>query len=67
MDDLSQSNLYTDQQVMRNTQVRIRMRHSVSADAELNDVTGLALSGGGVRYATFNLGLLQAMQRHDAL
>jgi hypothetical protein len=52
---------------MRDEQLRIRMRRSVSADAKLNDVTGLVLSGGGVRSATFNLGLLQAMQCHDAL
>jgi predicted acylesterase/phospholipase RssA len=29
------------------------------------DATGLALSGGGIRSATFNLGIIQALQRHD--
>ena len=31
------------------------------------DVVGLALSGGGIRSATFNLGLLQAFQRYGFL
>src|SRR5438045_1918874 len=30
-------------------------------------LTGLALSGGGIRSATFNLGLLQALARHEKL
>lgn len=29
--------------------------------------TGLALSGGGIRSATFNLGLIQALAKHDLL
>ncbi len=29
-----------------------------------NDLAGLALSGGGIRSATFNLGLMQALDRH---
>lgn len=33
------------------------------ADTWSEDVTGLALSGGGVRSATFNLGVLQALAR----
>jgi choline dehydrogenase-like flavoprotein len=38
---------------------------SFDSDAAMwkDDVTGLALSGGGVRSATFNLGILQAMAR----
>ena len=35
--------------------------------AELPDLTGLALSGGGIRSATFCLGLLQSLARHDKL
>lgn len=31
------------------------------------DAVGLALSGGGIRSATFNLGLLQALERHNVL
>ena len=30
-------------------------------------LTGLALSGGGIRSATFNLGILQALARHGLL
>ena len=33
------------------------------AAAEADDLVGLALSGGGIRSATFNLGLLQALER----
>ena len=32
-----------------------------------DDLTGIALSGGGVRSATFGLGVLQALARHDLL
>ncbi|MDD3591269.1 MAG: hypothetical protein PHO65_01350 [Sulfurovum sp.] len=32
-----------------------------------NDAVGLALSGGGVRSSTFNLGLLQALERYGIL
>lgn len=31
------------------------------------DLAGLALSGGGIRSATFNLGLLQKLRQHDLL
>ncbi len=31
------------------------------------DAVGLALSGGGIRSATFNLGLLQALERYHFL
>ena len=36
-------------------------------DHELDDLTGIALSGGGVRSATFALGVLQALAHHDLL
>ena len=32
-----------------------------------DDLTGIALSGGGIRSATFGLGVLQALARHDLL
>jgi hypothetical protein len=32
-----------------------------------SDLTGIALSGGGIRSATFALGVLQALARHDLL
>jgi Patatin-like phospholipase len=35
--------------------------------AEVTDVVGLALSGGGIRSAAFSLGVLQALNHHDAL
>src|SRR5262245_40298646 len=31
------------------------------------NLTGIALSGGGIRSATFSLGVLQALARHDVL
>ncbi|NOQ14128.1 MAG: hypothetical protein GQ583_06575 [Methyloprofundus sp.] len=33
----------------------------------LNDLTGLAFSGGGIRSATFSLGIMQALAHHDLL
>jgi len=37
------------------------------ADAVRDNLVGLALSGGGIRSATFNLGFLQGLARHQAL
>ena len=45
---------------------RIKAKVAGRNDPE-NDAFGLALSGGGVRSATFNLGLLQALQRGGIL
>jgi choline dehydrogenase-like flavoprotein len=39
----------------------------LSGDRWSEDVTGLAISGGGIRSATFNLGLLQALARVHCL
>src|SRR5205823_5645359 len=36
----------------------------VDPDTWTDDVTGIGLSGGGIRSATFNLGVLQALARH---
>lgn len=66
MDD-SCSNLFSDQHVIQAEQARLRTRRGLPDGAAVNDIIGLALSGGGVRSATFNLGLLQAMQRHNVL
>jgi hypothetical protein len=41
-------------------------RPDLRSDAP-DDLTGLALSGGGIRSATFALGVLQALARHDLL
>jgi choline dehydrogenase-like flavoprotein len=39
----------------------------IDADTWAEDVTGLGLSGGGIRSATFNLGILQALARGRCL
>ena len=41
--------------------------HEQTRHDPYNDAMGLALSGGGIRSATFNLGLLQAMERCNIL
>ena len=38
-----------------------------SAGKDLQDVTGLAISGGGIRSASFALGVVQELSRHDVL
>jgi len=40
---------------------RRRIHDANSSDAQLREVTGLCFSGGGIRSATFNLGILQAL------
>ena len=40
---------------------------TLADDGTLNDLTGLALSGGGIRSATFSLGIMQALARHGLL
>lgn len=46
----------------------LRVREHEKVDASDGDrFIGLALSGGGIRSATFNLGLLQALARHGVL
>src|SRR5207247_2698332 len=47
----------------RRKAARLNTGQPVHAGAWSSDVTGLALSGGGVRSATFNLGVLQALAR----
>jgi hypothetical protein len=42
-------------------------RRETSADAVKDDLVGLALSGGGIRSATTNLGILQTLSRIDLL
>ena len=39
----------------------------IGADGKVLDAVGLALSGGGVRSAAFSLGVLQALNHHNAL
>jgi hypothetical protein len=45
----------------------IRRRRGQDGDLAPEDLTGIALSGGGIRSATFALGVLQALARHDLL
>ena len=45
----------------------IRRRRGQDGDHAPEDLTGIALSGGGIRSATFALGVLQALARHDLL
>jgi choline dehydrogenase-like flavoprotein len=44
-----------------------RRRKAALLPANLGDLTGLALSGGGIRSAAFNLGLLQGLAQKDKL
>jgi len=46
---------------------RNRVRNSPFAEAERMNLVGLAFSGGGIRSATFNLGVLQALSDLDLL
>ena len=45
----------------------IRTRRGVAADAPVENAIGLALSGGGIRSATFGLGVVQVLAAHDFL
>ena len=45
----------------------IRRRREQDGDEAPEDLTGIALSGGGIRSATFALGVLQALARHGRL
>jgi len=49
----------------------VRRRHGagIAADSsqEPEDLAGISLSGGGIRSATFALGILQALAKHDLL
>ncbi|MBI2313732.1 MAG: hypothetical protein HYU77_14625 [Betaproteobacteria bacterium] len=56
--------------VLKAEQEWIRKRRESAgqpAGAPAEDAVGLALSGGGVRSATFNLGVLQALERYGVL
>jgi hypothetical protein len=44
-----------------------RSKRGVSAEAHADNLTGLAFSGGGIRSATFNLGILQALAENGLL
>ncbi|MCP5046840.1 MAG: hypothetical protein GY940_06690 [bacterium] len=44
-----------------------RQKAGVKREEEVENTVGLGLSGGGIRSATFNLGLLQALERYGVL
>ena len=44
-----------------------RQKRGVSAEVSADNLTGLAFSGGGIRSATFNLGILQALAERGLL
>ena len=46
---------------------RSRARRNVHANSVAGNLTGLAFSGGGIRSATFNLGILQALAEKGLL
>ncbi|RMI17559.1 MAG: hypothetical protein D6681_03205, partial [Calditrichaeota bacterium] len=58
------------EEVQKEELARIRSRREqagLSREQLPEDLTGLSLSGGGIRSATFNLGLLQALERWEIL
>ncbi len=59
-------NPYLPEKILKDEHDEIRLRRAkvqVDLGNPEKDAIGLALSGGGIRSATFNLGLLQALQR----
>ena len=67
MDDKVLHPVCNEQKVIADELNRIRIRRKLEQSEKIKDLTGLALSGGGIRSATFNLGLLQALHRHNIL
>ena len=57
----------TGDRVMADETAAIQIRRGLSTGAEISDLAGLALSGGGLRSATFALGALQALARRGIL
>jgi len=45
----------------------LRLGKNISRPAPENSLVGLAFSGGGIRSATFNLGILQALAKSQTL
>lgn len=66
----TRSPILTEQVILLEEQERLRERRrqaGLSPGNPAKDAVGLAFSGGGIRSATFNLGLLQAMDRYGFL
>ena len=57
----------SDYEVLKRERTHIRNWLRRTGNTSENNLTGLALSGGGIRSATFSLGVLQALARHDIL
>src|SRR5271157_3932952 len=49
------------------TSRKLRLGHDTRRPAAPNSLIGLAFSGGGIRSATFNLGVLQALAKKNLL
>jgi hypothetical protein len=56
-----------DDELLRRERAYIENWRSKTGNTKEKSLIGLALSGGGIRSATFSLGVLQALARHDVL
>lgn len=56
-----------DVTAVKAAELRVILGEEAHYDPEDVELWGLALSGGGIRSATFGLGVLQALARHDLL
>jgi hypothetical protein len=56
-----------DAEAVKAAELRVILGENAHADPKDVEPWGLALSGGGIRSATFGLGVLQALARHDLL
>ena len=68
--DPNDPNPTTFTQVLRDEMERVqksREKRGVGAGVSADNLTGLAFSGGGIRSATFNLGILQALAERGLL
>jgi hypothetical protein len=71
MEDKVEQNFTAGEDIVINAEherIKIRRRQAkLSEGSPERDAVGLGFSGGGIRSATFNLGLLQAMDRYGLL
>jgi len=58
---------FCESEIYNLERARLVARRRKFGGGEADRFTGLAISGGGIRSATFALGLLQALARHDLL
>jgi predicted acylesterase/phospholipase RssA len=57
----------SDYELLKRERNHIRNWLTKTGTTSENTLTGIALSGGGIRSASFSLGVLQALARHDVL